>query len=83
MPTVALDGHRHATSCSSPHSDGRTAHYEVGCRSRSRQVRLAIGDLGICERRVMINNAAILFSIVSVFYVAIRAGILARGGRRR
>ncbi len=31
----------------------------------------------------MINNAAILFSIVSVFYVAIRAGILARGGRRR
>jgi len=31
----------------------------------------------------MINNAAILFSLVSVFYVAIRAGILARGGWRR
>ena len=26
----------------------------------------------------MINNAAILFSVVAVFYVAIRAGILSR-----
>ena len=83
MSTVALDGHRRATSYSRLHRSGRTAHYEVGYRSRNRQVRLAIGDLGIRERRVMINNAAILFSIVSVFYVAIRAGILARGGRRR